>query len=140
MFLWNMSLETGIAAIDLPRRQLIEAMADFFRILDDPTLNQKMVAEHTGTIYKFMKAAFTAEDQFLKAQTGEETEGHQTTHATQLAAYVDLCRKAVPKIRNLKQAQHICQEIYLVIDHGLYSHLKNEALDYKHLLRAAGHK
>lgn len=132
MFRWNMSLETGIAPVDQGRRVLIEAMADFFQIIDNPALNQKMVAERTGAIYTAMKTAFTAEDEFLKAQTTDTT-SHQATHAAFLLAYVEMCKKLVPKIKMLKQAQQACLEIYRLIDTGVYRHVSEEVLPYKHM-------
>ena len=134
MFRWNMSLETGIEPVDLARRNLLEAMAEFFRILDDPLLDQAMIAERTGLIFLGMKAAFAAEDAFFTAQ-GLAAESHRATHSALLLAYVDLCKKVVPRIRTLKQAQQICLEIYRIIDGSLYDHLKNETLDYKMMLR-----
>jgi len=134
MFRWNMSLETGIEAVDHGRRALIEAMADFFRTLDDPFLDRKIVAERTGAIFVAMKSAFAAEDAFLSGRDGVES--HQATHGTLILAYVDLCKKMVPKIKNTKQAQQTCLEIYRIIDGGLYHHLKDEVLFYKTLVRA----
>lgn len=133
MFRWNMSLETGIGAIDSGRRMLIEAMADFFRCLDDPYLDRRTVAERTGAIFVAMKKAFAAEDAFLAGRDGSET--HQSTHGTLILAYVDLCKKMVPKIKSAKQAQQTCLEIYRIIDGGLYHHLKDEVLFYKALVR-----
>ncbi|SEH41000.1 hypothetical protein SAMN04244559_02175 [Magnetospirillum fulvum] len=134
MFRWNMSLETGIEAIDRGRRALIEAMADFFRALDDPFLDRRMVAERTGAIFIAMKAAFAAEDEFLNGRDGGEA--HQAKHGTLILAYVDLCKKMVPKIGTAKQAQQTCLEIYRIIDGGLYHHLKDEVLPYKAMVRS----
>ena len=134
MFRWNMSLETGIADIDRGRRILLEAMADFFQILDMPSLSQRLVAERTGAIYTAMKAAFASEDAVLNNH-GESGVTHQATHATFLRSYVDLCKKLVPKIKNLKQAQQACLEIYRLIDTGVYQHLTGESVTYKHMLR-----
>ena len=134
MFRWNMSLETGIADIDHGRRILLEAMADFFQILDTPSLNQKLVAERTGAIYTAMKAAFAAEDAMLSAH-GETGIKHQATHAAFLLSYVELCKKLVPKIKGLKQAQQACLEIYRLIDTGVYHHVTDESVTYKHMVR-----
>ena len=134
MFLWNMSLETGIEDVDHGRRVLLEAMADFFQIVDAPGLNQKLVAERTGAIYTTMKAAFAAEDAVLAPQ-GESGDRHKAVHAAFLLAYVELCRKLVPKIRSLKQAQQACLEIYRTIDTGPYLHIKDEVLAYKHMAK-----
>lgn len=134
MFRWNMSLETGIASVDRGRHLLLEAMADFFLILDDPALNQKLVAERTGAIYTAMKAAFTAEDKILETH-GDQGIKHQAIHAAFLLHYVDLCKKLVPKIKNLKQAQQCCLEIYRLIDTGAYHHLNDEVLAYKHMTK-----
>ncbi len=136
MFRWSMSLETGIASIDGHRRHLIEALDDFFLIMDDPLLNQKLVAARTGAVYTCMKVAFAAEDEILKSR-GEAGESHIAAHAALLKTYVDMCRKMVPKARNLKQAQQTCLEIYRVIDSGVYPHVKGEALGYKHPVKAA---
>jgi len=135
MFRWNMSLETGIESVDHGRRSLLEAMADFFRILDDPLLDHTMVAERTAMIFMAMKAAFAAEDAFFAAN-GIAAESHQATHGALILAYVDLCKKVVPRIRTLKQAQQTCLEIYRIIDGSLYSHIKDEVQDYKTLLRS----
>lgn len=132
MFRWNMSLETGIAKVDHGRRALIEAMADFFQILDDPELNHRLVAERTGAIFTAMKTAFAAEDEFLKTR-GEDAAPHLADHASFILSYVDLCKKLVPKIKGLKQAQQACLEIYRLIDLGLYRHLTGEAVAYKHM-------
>jgi hypothetical protein len=134
MFRWTMSLETGIEPIDRCRRHLIEAMADFFRIMDDPFLNQKMVAEQTGAIYAAMKRSFAAEDPVLSQRSDA---AHIDRHAALLLAYVDLCRKVVPKIRNPKQAQQTCLEIYRVVEGGLHRHLKDEVLPYRTVGRGA---
>jgi len=134
MFRWNMSLETGIEAVDCGRRAVIEAMADFFRCLDDPYLDRRTVAERTGAIFVALKKAFTAEDAYLSGCEGGET--HQSTHGTLILAYVDLCKKMVPKIKSAKQAQQTCLEIYRIIDGGLYHHLKEEVLFYKTLNRS----
>lgn len=135
MFLWNMSLETGIETIDGHRRRLIEAMANFFLILDDAALSQRLVAERTGAIYTAMKATFAAEDEVLNSH-GEAGEMHMATHATLLAAYIELCRKVVPKIKNVKQARQICLEIFTTIEKGLYIHIKDEALGYRSQVKA----
>ncbi|RAU20409.1 hypothetical protein CU669_18650 [Paramagnetospirillum kuznetsovii] len=135
MFRWNMSLETGLEAIDHGRRQLLEAMADFFQILDNPALNQKLVAERTGAIFTAMKAAFTAEDQYLKTRSESEGSPHMATHAAFMLSYVELCKKLVPKIKNIKQGQQACLEIYRNIDGGLYHHINDEALAYKHMVK-----
>lgn len=134
MFRWNMSLETGIADIDHGRRVLVEAMADYFQIIDLPSLNQKLVAERTGAIYTAMKAAFAAEDSVLNGH-GEPGAKHQATHAAFLLSYVDLCKKLVPKIKTLKQAQQACLEIYRLVDTGVYHHVTDESVAYKHMLR-----
>lgn len=134
MFRWNMSLETGIDTVDHGRRALIDAMADFFRILDDPLLDHAMVAERTGAVFLAMKAAFAAEDAFFAAH-GLQADAHQARHGALILAYVDLCKKVVPKIKNLKQAQQICLEIYRIIDGSLYGHLKDEVQEYRALLR-----
>ncbi len=134
MFRWNMSLETGIESVDHGRRVLLEAMADFFQILDAPSLNPKLVAERTGAIYTAMKAAFVAEDTFLTPR-GEEGTKHQATHAAFLLSYVELCKKLVPKLKTLKQAQQACLEIYRLVDTGLYHHIQDEALAYKHMVK-----
>jgi hemerythrin len=135
MFRWNMSLATGIETIDHGRHQLLEAMADFFLILDDPALSQKLVAERTGAIFSAMKASFAAEDEFLKKRPEEEVAKHLADHAAFQQSYVDLCKKFVPKIKNVKQAQQSCLEIYRNIDTGVYPHLNGEAMAYKHMLR-----
>ncbi|MDO8607580.1 MAG: hypothetical protein Q7R40_13665 [Phaeospirillum sp.] len=134
MFRWNMSLETGEKAIDHGRHRLLEAMADFFLIVDDPALNQKLVAERTGAIYTAMKTAFAAEDKVL-ASHGEAGTKHEATHAAFLLHYVELCKKLVPKIKNLKQARQSCLEIYRIVDGGIYHHLNEEVLAYKHMLK-----
>ncbi|WP_235720819.1 hypothetical protein [Magnetospirillum molischianum] len=128
-----MSLETDIESIDHGRRVLIEAMADFFRSLDDPFLDRTMVAERTGAIFIAMKAAFDAEASFLSTHGGDES--HMAAHATLILTYVGLCKKMVPKINTLKQAQQLSLEIYRIIDGGLYHHLKDEVLFYKALNR-----
>jgi hemerythrin len=132
MFLWNMSLETGIASVDHGRKALLETMADFFQVIDLPNLNQKLVAERTGAIYTAMKAAFTAENEYLKSQA-EDSSAHQGRHADFLRTYVDLCKKLVPKIKTLKQAQQSCLEVYRLIDTGVYHHITDEVLAYKHM-------
>jgi hemerythrin len=134
MFRWNMSLETGIGGVDHGRRALIEAMADFFQILDAPDLNHRLVAERTGAIYKAMKAAFDAEGAVL-TEHGDAGESHRLNHAKFLASYVDLCKKLVPSIKGPKQARQACLEIYQLIDTGLYRHLSEEAVGYKARLR-----
>jgi hemerythrin len=137
MFRWTMSLETGIAPIDREHRILIDSMAEFFRIIDDPLLNKTMVAERTGAVYAAMKAAFAVEDAILAERTPDSTQ-HQEQHAALVKSYVDLCRKVVPKIRGLKQAQQTCLEIFRVVDDGLYKHLKDEVLSYRTLARTGG--
>ena len=134
MFHWNMSLETGIEVVDHGRRVLLEAMADFFQILDDPALNQRLVAERTGAIYTAMKAAFAAENTVL-TPLGDEGGKHQAVHAAFLLSYVDLCKKLVPRIKSLKQARQACLEIYRLIDTGVYHHITDEALAYKHMAK-----
>ena len=134
MFLWNVSLETGIEGIDHGRRLLLESMADFFQIIDAPSLNQKLVAERTGAIYTAMKAAFAAENSLLEPQ-GDSGAKHQATHAAFLLHYVDLCKKLVPRIKTLKQAQQCCLEIYRLVDSGIYHHIKDEVLGYKHMAK-----
>jgi hemerythrin len=131
MFRWSMSLETGNASVDHERRILLEAMADYFQIIDDPTLNQKLVAEKTGAIYTAMKNAFTAESPVLQSW-GEEGVKHEATHASFLHSYVELCKKLVPKIKNLKQAQQACLEIYRLVEIAIYHHITEEAVTYKH--------
>lgn len=137
MFRWNMSMETGNDGIDHARRALLEAMADFFQILDARDLNQHLVAERTGQIFNAMKTAFTTENEVLKAHPSEASDHHIASHAAYQLAYVDLCRKVVPKIKTQKQAQQICLEIYRMIDDGIFQHLKAEALDYRHLTKKA---
>ncbi|OAN45586.1 hypothetical protein A6A04_06725 [Paramagnetospirillum marisnigri] len=137
MLHWNMSLETGIAAVDHGRRQLLEAMVDFIQIVDDPGLNQKLVAERTGAIFKAMKVAFAAEEEFLNGRPEADSAPHIASHAAYSLAYVDLCKKLVPKIRNLKQAQQACLEIYRCIEHGVFKHVGEEALAYKRMRRQA---
>lgn len=134
MFRWNMSLETGIDGIDHGRRALLESMADFFLILDDTALNQKLVAERTGAIFTAMKTAFTTENAFLKPH-GEMGAKHEAIHAAFLHSYVELCKKLVPRIKSLKQAQQACLEIYRLIDTGVYHHITDETQDYKHMAR-----
>lgn len=136
MFLWNMSLETGIPEVDQGRKRLMGAMADFFQIMDDPGLGQHLLAERTGAIFKAMKTAFAAEDAFLAARGGEAAEKHQASHLAMTAAFVDLCRKLVPKIKNHKQAQQSCLEIYQLVDDVLFHHLGKEVAFYRGLTRA----
>ncbi len=135
MFLWNMSLETGIAEVDLGRRRMLGAMADFFQGMDDPGLNQHMLAAHTGAIFNAMKAAFAAEDAFLKTHDGEAAEKHRMTHAALSAAFIDLCRKLIPKIKNHRQAQQCCLEIYQLVDDALFHHVTKEVAGYRDLGR-----
>lgn len=135
MFRWNMTLETGIESVDHGRRVLLEAMADFFLALDDPRLNQHLVAERTGAIFNAMKEAFAVEDKALASHSDAEAAHHIATHAALKLSYVDLCKKLVPRIKTLKQAQQVCLEIYRNIDSGLYHHINDEALAYKHRLK-----
>lgn len=136
MFLWNMSLETGIDEVDLGRKHLLGAMADFFQGMDDPALNQYILAGHTGAIFNAMKAAFAAEEAVLKAHDGEACEKHQTAHAALSAAFVDLCRKLIPKIKNHKQASQCALEIYQLVDEALFHHITKEVATYRGLGRA----
>lgn len=131
MFLWNMSLETGIPEVDQGRKRLLDAMADFFQGMDDPALGQHHLAVSTGAIFNAMKAAFAAEDAFLKSHGDEEAEKHQASHAALSGAFVDLCRKLVPKIRNHKQAQQGCLEIYRLVDEALFHHVTKEVAYYR---------
>ncbi len=137
MFLWSMSLETGIEEVDLGRKRLLGAMADFFQNMDSPNLNQHILAGHTGAIFNAMKAAFAAEDAFLQANAGEAGEKHQINHAALTAAFVDLCRKLIPKIKNHKQAQQCCLEIYQLVDDALFHHITKEVTSYRALARPA---
>ena len=137
MFLWNMSLETGIEEVDLGRKRLLGAMADFFQGMDNPALNQHILAGHTGAIFNAMKAAFAAEDTFLQAHGGEAGEKHQANHAALQAAFVDLCRSLIPKIKNQKQAQQCCLEIYQLVDDALFHHITKEVATYRSLPRPA---
>jgi len=137
MFLWNMSLETGNDEVDLGRKRMLGAMADFFQSMDDPGLNQHMLAARTGAIFNAMKAAFAAEDAFLKAQDGEAGEKHQMTHAALSAAFIELCRKLIPKIRTHKQAQQCCLEIYQMVDETLFHHITKEVAVYRGLGRVS---
>jgi hemerythrin len=134
MFCWNMSLETGIEEVDHGRRVLLEAMADFFLVMDDPALNHKLMAERTGAIFSAMKAAFSIENAFLKPH-GEAGSKHEAAHAAFLLSYVELCKKLVPQVKNMKQAQQACLEIYRLMEGGLYHHISDEALGYKHMIR-----
>jgi hemerythrin-like metal-binding protein len=135
MFLWNMSLETGIPEVDQGRKRLLGAMADFFQGMDNPTLNQHILAGHTGAIFNAMKAAFAAEDAFLQSHDAEGCERHQANHAALTAAFVDLCRKLIPKIKNHKQAQQCCLEIYQMVDEVLFHHITKEVAFYRELAR-----
>ncbi|MBI3447285.1 MAG: hypothetical protein HY055_18415 [Magnetospirillum sp.] len=135
MFLWNMSLETGIEEVDHGRKRLLGAMADFFQIMDDPNLNHQLLAERTGAIFNTMKAAFAAEDAFLQEHGGGDGEAHMATHASQAKAFVDLCRKLVPKVKNPKQARQSCLEIFQVVDNGLFHHVTKEVANYKQLAK-----
>lgn len=135
MFLWNMSLETGIPEVDQGRKRLLGAMADFFQGMDDPALNQYILAGHTGAIFTAMKTAFAAEDAFLQSQGGENCERHQANHAALTSAFVDLCRKLIPKIKNHKQAQQCCLEIYQMVDEVLFHHITKEVAFYRDLAR-----
>lgn len=135
MFLWNMSLETGIPEVDQGRKRLLGAMADFFQGMDSPTLNQHILSGHTGAIFTAMKAAFAAEDAYLQAHGGEGGERHQSSHAALTAAFVDLCRKLIPKIKNHKQAQQCCLEIYQMVDEVLFHHITKDVAFYRDLAR-----
>ncbi|ARJ64290.1 hypothetical protein WV31_00535 [Magnetospirillum sp. ME-1] len=135
MFLWNMSLETGIPDVDHGRKRLLGAMADFFQGMDDPALNQHILAGHTGAIFNAMKAAFAAEDAVLQSHGTEGCERHQTNHAALTAAFVDLCRKLIPKIKTHKQAQQCCLEIYQMVDEVLFHHVTKEVAFYRDLAR-----
>lgn len=135
MFLWNMSLETGIPEVDQGRKRLLGAMADFFQGMDDPALNQYILAGHTGAIFNAMKAAFAAEDAFLQTVGGEAAERHTTSHSGLMAAFVDLCRKLIPKIKSHKQAQQCCLEIYQMVDEVLFHHVTKEVALYRDLAR-----
>jgi hemerythrin-like metal-binding protein len=135
MFLWNMSLETGIENIDQGRKRMLGAMADFFQGMDDPALTQHVLAARTGAIFNAMKAAFATEDAFLQTQGGESAERHQANHAALSAAFIDLCRKLVPKIKNQKQAQQCCLEIYQLVDDALFHHITKEVESYRVLGR-----
>jgi len=135
MFLWNMSLETGIEEVDRGRKRLLGAMADFFQGMDDPALNNHILAGHTGAIFNAMKAAFAAEDAVLKAYDCESCEKHQATHAALTAAFVDLCRKLIPKIKNHKQAQQCALEIYQLVDETLFHHITKDVASYRDLGR-----
>ncbi len=135
MFLWNMSLETGIESVDQGRKRVLGAMADFFQGMDDPTLTQQVLAARTGAIFTAMKAAFAAEDALLQTHGGEAAERHQVNHAALSAAFVDLCRKLIPKIKNHKQAQQCCLEIYQLVDDALYHHITKEVEGYRALGR-----
>lgn len=135
MFLWNMSLETGIEEIDRGRKRLLGTMADFFQSMDDPALSHQIVAERTAAIFNSMKAAFAAEDAFLQERGGAGSDDHIAAHATQAKAFVDLCRKLIPRIKNPKQARQSCLEIFQVIDHGLFQHVTKEVVAYKHLAK-----
>lgn len=135
MFLWNMSLETGIDEVDRVRRRVMEAMADFFQVMDDPSLDKTMLAARTGAIYNAMKAAFAVENQVLDAHGAPDRERHRANHAALAAAFVDLCRKLVPKIKSPRQAQQCCLEIYQLVDESLYHHLTKEVTAYRALAR-----
>ena len=135
MFLWNMSLETGIEDVDHGRKRLLGAMADFFQSMDDANLSHQTVAERTGAIFNAMKTAFAAEDAFLQRQGGADCDAHLAAHQAQMAAFVDLCRKLVPKIRNAKQAHQSCLEIFRVVDNGLFAHVTKEVASYKLLAK-----
>lgn len=135
MFLWNMALETGIPEVDQGRKRLLGAMADFFQGMDDPALNQYILAGHTGAIFSAMKAAFAAEDAFLQTVGGEAAERHSASHSGLMAAFVDLCRKLIPKIKTHKQAQQCCLEIYQMVDEVLFHHVTKEVALYRDLAR-----
>lgn len=136
MFLWNMSLETGIPEVDRGRKHLLDAMADFFQGMDDSALGQHILATRTGAIFNAMKAAFAAEDAFLREHEGEEAEKHQASHAAISGAFVDLCRKLVPRIKNQKQARQSCLEIYQLVDEVLFHHMGKEVAFYRGLARS----
>lgn len=135
MFLWNMSLETGIDEVDRVRRRVMEAMADFFQVMDDPALDKTILAARTGAIYNAMKTAFAVENQVLDAQNAPDRERHQANHAALAAAFVDLCRKLVPKIKSPRQAHQCCLEIYQLVDESLFHHLTKEVTAYRVLTR-----
>lgn len=136
MFLWNMSLETGIDEIDKGRKRLLGAMADFFQGMDDPALGQPALAARTGAIFNAMKAAFAAEDAYLQEHDAADCERHQASHAALTTAFVDLCRKLVPKIRNQKQARQCCLEIYQLVDDAIFHHITKEVAPYRDLARS----
>jgi hemerythrin len=135
MFLWNMSLETGIDDVDRGRKRMLGAMADFFQGMDDPALGQQMLASRTGAIFNAMKAAFAAEDAFLQAREAPDLEKHQASHAALSAAFVDLCRKLIPKIKTHRQAQQCCLEIYQLVDDAIFHHVTKEVNTYRALAR-----
>jgi hemerythrin len=136
MFLWNMSLETGIDEVDTGRKRLLGAMADFFQGMDDPSLSQQALAARTGAIFSAMKTAFAAEDAYLATREAADGERHQASHAAITAAFVDLCRKLVPKIRNPKQARQSCLEIYRLVDEVVFHHITKEVTGYRDLNRS----
>lgn len=135
MFRWNMSLETGIAPVDHARRHLLEAMDDFFQIIDSPALTQKQVAERTGAVFNAMKASFTAEEKYLATRPESESMPHMDKHAGLMQSYVDLCKKMVPRIKSIKQAQQACLEIYRCLDTAVSPHITDESLAYKHMVK-----
>lgn len=136
MFLWNMSLETGIEAVDQGRKRMLGAMADFFQGMDDPGLGQQMLAARTGAIFNAMKAAFAAEDAYLTEHNAPDLERHQANHAALSAAFVELCRKLIPKIKTHKQAQQCCLEIYQLVDDAIFHHITKEVNGYRSLARS----
>ncbi|KIM00644.1 hypothetical protein CCC_03246 [Paramagnetospirillum magnetotacticum MS-1] len=136
MFLWNMSMETGIETVDQGRKRVLAAMADFFQGMDDPALNQQILAARTGAIFNAMKTAFAAENAYLAEREAPDQEKHQANHAALSAAFIDLCRKLIPKIKNHKQAQQVCLEIYQLVDDAIFHHITKEVGNYRDLVRA----